>query len=339
MDAGPRMPHFQANNEDFTSLRPGVELGTLIDVAIGANGHVFLLHQPIKSPQNEGVGKEEAVACVVELSGDGMFLRSWGDAHSAPDEDGVSQWPERVENLTIDHEGNFWIFGYGPEDHAILKFTPEGEFLLRLGQRGVRGDNSSKTHFGVPTDICHSAETNEFLIADGYQNRRIIALDGSTLEHTRTWGAFGENPSSQPSDRAFGNPVHAIVRGPDGLFYVCDRIKNRIQSFLVADEIHFVREINIAPGTMLFGSAFDIAFSPCERYMYVADGSNNCIWVVSMGSFEVLGWVGGKVADEGRGNESHIMTMMHRFAVGSEGDLFVARPKKGLKVLKFQGLR
>ena len=57
--------------------------------------------------------------------------------------DGVPQWPAGREGLECDAEGNIWIFGYSKSDDNALKFSPSGELLMQLGQRGKRGDDKT----------------------------------------------------------------------------------------------------------------------------------------------------------------------------------------------------
>ena len=131
----------------------------------------------------------------------------------------------------------------------------------------------------------------------------------------------------------------SLLFGPDGMLYVADRMKNRVQAFeRVPGGARFLREVVVGPGTGLWGAAFDIAFSPCGNFMYVSDGSNNRVWIVAMDSFEVLGWTGSYCDAEGSVNAPAAMNLIHRFAMDPSGNLLLVMPAKGLRVLKFEGI-
>jgi DNA-binding beta-propeller fold protein YncE len=146
------------------------------------------------------------------------------------------------------------------------------------------------------------------------------------------WGAYGETPSAKGPKQGFATPVHDISRGPDGLYYVCDRIGNRIQVFDVPANgtPRFVREISIAPETSCFGSAFAVAFSPCARFIYVPDGSNGRIWTIDIEDGAVLGW--SSIGPE-EGSDNHFMgaNLIHRIAVDREGNILIARAQLGVQ--------
>jgi hypothetical protein len=54
------------------------------------------------------------------------LLRSWG----GPGEG--YQWPRNERAIHIDKEGNVWQGG-NDKDDQILKFSPEGKFILQVG--------------------------------------------------------------------------------------------------------------------------------------------------------------------------------------------------------------
>ena len=68
----------------------------------------------------------------------------------------------------------------------LLKFTPDGEFLLQIGDfgRGTEGSGSAE-FLGQPTDIFVDPETDEVFISDGYTNRRLIVFDETSPYSSR----------------------------------------------------------------------------------------------------------------------------------------------------------
>ena len=326
-------PHFRRDPDaQLFRLPEGRRVGSSLSATYGPDGHLWLLQEP-------NGDSPDLLPHVVEFDETGGFVGAWGGPMSLPTVNGVSQWPEGVEGIEVDAESNVWIFGYKNEDHAVIKFSRTGELLLRIGERGVPGDDASRTHLNRPTTAYHDVAAREVFISDGYGNHRIVAYNSDTGAFTRMWGAYGKDPVGQPAEEAFGNPVHKVALGPDGLIYVADRIKNRVQAFeRIAGGARFVREVAIAPGTELYGSAFDLAFSPCGKFMYVSDGSNNRVWIVAMDSFAVLGWTGSYCDAEGSGNTPAIYGLIHRFALDPKGNIVLVRPGTGLELLRFEGV-
>jgi hypothetical protein len=326
-------PHFTRDlDARLCRIPEGRRIGSSLAAAYGPDGHLWLLQEP-------NGDAPDLLPHVVEFDATGKYLGSWGGPDSVPQVNGVSQWPEGVEGLEVDAESNLWVFGYKTDDHAVLKFARDGTLLLRIGERGVPGDDASRTHLNRPTTAYHDVAAREVFISDGYGNHRVVAFDSDTGEFRRMWGAYGRNPAGQAPHEAFGNPVHKVALGPDGMIYVADRIKNRVQAFeRIPGGARFLREVQIAPGTQLFGAAFDIAFSPDGAFMYVADGSNNRVWIVAMDSFEVLGWTGSYCEAEGTANLPAFTELIHRLTIDKDGNLILVRPALGLQLLRFEGV-
>jgi hypothetical protein len=315
----------------------GKALGSVLAVVPASDGGLWILNQATIQPHDSAT---TWLPSVVKFDKQGNFLTAWGGPDHIPAVNGISQWPDGLEGLEVDGDGNLWVFGYKPGDDAVLKFAPTGELQLRIGQRGVPGNDDSRTHLGRPTSAYHNTATREVFISDGYANHRVIAFNSDSGEFTRMWGAYGKPPSSLGAAESFGNPVHKVAAGPDGRIYVADRIKNRVQEFeLVSGGARFLREVIIAPGTLLFGSAFDLAFAPGGGFMYVADGSNRRIWMVELASFAVLGWVAGIEDLEGDINLPAHYGLIHRFSVEANGNLLLACVARGVKRLNFKGIR
>ena len=326
-------PHFTRDlGAQLMRLPEGRRIGSALAAAYGPDGHLWLLQEP-------NGDAPDLLPHVVEFDESGGFVVAWGGPGSLPAVNGVSQWPEGVEGIEVDAENNVWIFGYKSNDHAVLKYHRDGTLLLRIGERGVPGDDASRTHLNVPTTAYHDVEAREVFISDGYGNHRVVSFNSDTGEFIRMWGAYGKDPAGQDPEEAFANPVHRVALGPDGMLYVADRIKNRVQAFeRIPGGARFLREVMIAPGTQLYGAAFDLAFSPCGQFMYVSDGSNNRVWIVAMDSFEVLGWTGSYCDAEGSGNLPALVQLIHRFTLDPHGNIVLVRPMAGLQLLRFEGV-
>jgi hypothetical protein len=324
-------------------LPDGKMLAAVLAVARAPNGDIFVLQKP--NAQGADPASEARICWLpplVHLSEDGEYINAWGGDGHIPAVDGISQWPAGLEGLNCDADGNLWVFGYKTDDHAVLKFSPSGELLLRIGQRGRPGNDDDTQHLSGPTSCFHDTRTREVFVSDGYGNHRVIAFHADTGQFTRMWGAYGKKPSSLSPEEGFANPVHKVARGPNGLFYVADRTKSTIQEFeLVAGGARFLREVVVAPGTnvMRSGSAWDIGFAPGGRFMYVADGANFRIWSVDLDTLEVLGSTTVHTEYENEINLPIHYSLVHRFIVEPNGDLLLACVNRGLLRLKFQGVR
>lgn len=324
-------------------LPEGKSIGAVLAVVRGADGDLFILHQPNAQgldPDHEGL--DCWLPPIVRLSGDFAFVEAWGGPDHVPAIDGVSQWPAGAEGLECDGEGNLWVFGYRAGDNAVLKFAPSGELLMHIGQRGKTGDDTSTRYLDRPTACYHDLDNREVFISDGYGNRRVIAFNSDTGEFTRMWGAFGKQPDELSDDDRFGSPVHKVTRGPNGLIYVADRKKSRIQEFeLTADGARYLREVYVAAGTNVYstGSAWDIGFAPDGKFLYVADGSNFRIWSLDLETLDVLGSTSVHEEYENEVNRPLVYTLVHRFWVEPNGDLLLACVNRGLRRLRFEGVR
>jgi hypothetical protein len=121
--------------------------------------------------------------------------------------------------------------------------------------------------------------------------------------------------------------------------YVADRPNNRVQEFeLAPDGVHYVREVVIGPGTQSMGSAFDVAFTPDNKFMFVADGMGMRVWTIDRDSFAVLGWTSVLPEHEGDDNIGLQRQALHRFALLPNGDLLLGRVRKGIQRLTYLGV-
>ena len=127
----------------------------------------------------------------------------------------------------------------------------------------------------------------------------------------------------------FRNPVHCAEPTRDGLVYVCDRPNDRIQVF--KKDGSFVKEVRIAPKTLGDGSVWDIAFSrdPAQKYLYLADGKNEHIYVIDRQSLETLTMFG----DGGR--QPGQWFAVHSIATDSKGNIYTTETYEGKRVQKF----
>jgi DNA-binding beta-propeller fold protein YncE len=223
-------------------------------------------------------------------------------------------------------------------DSMIMKFTQDGKFLMQIGKVGGSKGSNDVENLRRPAKIFVDRDTNEVYVADGYGNHRVIVYDADTGKYKRHWGAYGNKPDDTnlgpynpdaPPAQQFRNPVHCAELSKDGLLYVCDRVNDRIQVF--KKDGTFVKEIFIAKRTLGDGSVWDIAFSrdPQQKYIYLADGANEKIYILLRDSLEILTSFG----DGGR--QPGQFYAVHSIATDSKGNIYTTETYRGQRVQRF----
>lgn len=168
--------------------------------------------------QNTCIGSED-VDPILQFDLDGNLLQSFGAGDMA--------WPH---GMFVDDDGNVWVtdalgFGDQPDGwgHIVIKYSPEGERLMTLGQEGQEG--KTEELFRKPSDVL-VAPGGDIFVADGHDgdgNGRIVKFDadGNYLDE---WGQHGTAAGE------FRDP-HALAMDSQGRLFVADRHNNRIQIF------------------------------------------------------------------------------------------------------------
>ena len=315
-------------------------LGETIGLGIDAQDHVWIVHRADRVNAIEGAADQNpptASCCrrapwVLEFDPAGNLVGHWGGPGEGYD------WPKSNHGIFIDYKDNVWIGGNDATDAHILKFTRSGKFLMQLGHPGQSKGSNDTENFGRVAKIFVDPKANEAYIADGYGNKRVAVLDADTGRFKRYWGAYGHKPDDTnigrydpeaPPAQQFRTPVHCADLANDGLVYVCDRPNDRIQVFK-ADGT-FVKEKFIAKKTLGDGSVWDVAFSrdPEQKYMYLADGKNEKIYVMDRQSLEILTSFG----DGGR--QPGQFFAVHSIATDSKGNIYTTETYEGRRLQKF----
>jgi DNA-binding beta-propeller fold protein YncE len=335
-------------------------IGMTIGVSVDAQDHVWIVHRQgslekgeLHAATNPPMAKCCAAAPpVLEFDTDGTLLRHWGGPGNGYD------WPVSNHGITIDYKGNVWIGGngQGPQtgagaadesasaanrsynDNMVLKFTQDGKFLMQLGKPNSSKGSNDVENLRLPAKTFVDKQENEVYVADGYGNHRVIVYDADTGKYKRHWGAYGHKPDDAnlgnydpdaPPAQQFRNPVHCAELSVDRLLYVCDRANDRIQVF--KPDGTFIKEAFIEKRTLGAGSAWDIAFSkdPQQKYIYLSDGENDRIHILSRDTLEVLTTFG-----EG-GRQPGEFYGPHSIATDSKGNIYVTETYRGQRVQKF----
>jgi len=321
-------------------------LGSTIGVGVDSRDHVFIIHRGLptltlrteagleaKPPTGECCA---AAPPILEFDSEGNMVKAWGGQGDGYD------WPISNHGISIDHKDNVWIGGNGSDsagrDSHILKFTHDGRFLMQVGKPNQPVNSNSMEHFGRVAKVSFDPAANEAYVSDGYGHKRVAVIDMDDGKIKRYWGAYGNKPEDAnlgpynpdaPLAKQFRNPVHCAEPANDGLVYVCDRPNNRIQVFRT--DGGFVKEQRIAPRTLGDGSVWDIAFSRDreQKYLYLADGKNERIYVIDRQSLEILTTFG----DGGR--QPGQFFGVHSIATDSKGNIYTTETYEGKRLQKF----
>jgi DNA-binding beta-propeller fold protein YncE len=315
-------------------------LGMSIGVAVDTHDHIWMLHRPPTLSANE-VGLDQtpptgtccaAAPPVLEFDQAGTLLAHWGGPGTG------YEWPESNHGIFVDSKGVVWVGGNAAGDAQILKFTQDGTFIAQFGHQGKSQGSNDLENFGRPAKIFVDPKDNEAYIADGYGNRRVAVIDADSGKMKRYWGAYGNKPDDgqlPPYDPAaapltqFRSLVHCAQLADDGLVYVCDRQNDRIQVF--KKDGTFVKETRIATKTRGDGSVWDIAFSkdPQQKYIYVADGKNERVYILLRDTLEILSSFG----DGGR--QPGQFFGVHSIATDSKGNIYTTETYEGRRLQRF----
>ena len=176
--------------------------------------------------------------------------------------------------LHVDPDGNVWVSdARGPDEedlsqagkgHVVIKFSPEGEVLLTLGEGGVAGDGTGAT-LNTPCDVAVGPDGSIY-VGDGHEGQNTedpstvarIAKFSADGELIASWGRWGSGPGE------FKTP-HAVLFDSQGRLVVADRGNNRLQ--ILDQEGNFIEEFKqfSRPSDMHFG---------LDGMIYVADSES-----------------------------------------------------------------
>ena len=235
--------------------------------------------------------------CIFVVDGDGNLIAVWDQwDHLFEGSDGPG--PHRIRISPYDPERRVWVVH--ETGHQIFVFSNDGEeLLMTLGEKNVPGQD--ETHFGLPQDVAFLPD-GRILIADGYENGRVIVMDGDA-KYVSEFGERGEGLGQF-------NVVHGIAVGPDGQIFVVDRDNLRVQVFRQAG-----RGFEPVEEWTGFGMPLDIMVS------------GDRVWVTDLRPAKIvqLDLEGNRKYSFNLPSEGpHRYLEMHSFAVDSDGNLYGA---------------
>ena len=217
--------------EGWAKLPEGRTWGSTSAVAIDKDGESVWVAE--RCGQNSCVGSD--LDPVLLFDRNGNLVRSFGK--------GMVNWPHGIH---VDFEGNVWVVD-GRDNkpvvsrnapagtpapampdrvfgHQVLKFSPTGRLLMRLGTDGGARDPG---YFFQPNAV-YVAPNRDIFVVEGHASgpdatARVLKFDRRGRLLT-TWGKKGTGPGE------FDQP-HALAMDSQGRLFVADRTNNRIQIF------------------------------------------------------------------------------------------------------------
>jgi DNA-binding beta-propeller fold protein YncE len=330
-------------------------MGQVGGLSVDNHDHIWVLQRPLSATPDE-LGAQQtpvrSICCnstpsVLEFDSQGNLIRAWGGPGYVPD------WPKSEHGIWVDRQGNVWIAGNAPADRQVLKFSADGKLLLEIGHSSQEPkDNQDTALLGQPAGVEVDDAAHEVYVADGYMNNRVVVFDSNTGEFKRGWGAYGipladikndppyafegeQGPAAlryspgKPLDPQFKNPVHCARLSADGYVYVCDRANDRVQVFTRMGA--FVQEFLIHPTTLGNGSVWAISFShdPKQKYLLIADGEDNVVWIVRRDDGTVVSSFGHN------GRNAGDFHWLHQAALDSHGNYYTGEVDSGKRIQKF----
>ena len=301
-------------------------IGPLGGVCVDGQDHVFVLHRQEFLDVDLDAGQKAPP--VIEFDPAGRVVNSWGATLEQP-------LINSFHGCHVDADNNVWIASF--ESGAVRKYSHDGsKLLLQIGKSGVV-DSSDGTLKGKPLNsnaaqffgaaaVAVDRQTGDVYVADGDSrtgNRRMVVTDRAG-KFLRQW-----RPESET--------LHCMVVANDGLVYVCDRPRNRIQ---VYDRMgSFKRHIDIPwkPYTPVAGkggtagSAVSLALprDQNQRLLYVINQNNSQVEVLDRQTGKIVSSFGRAGQFPGQLNQPL------NIAVDSRGNVYVSE-NRGRRVQKFK---
>jgi DNA-binding beta-propeller fold protein YncE len=182
--------------------------------------------------QNSCTGSN--LPAILKFDANGNLVKSFGA--------GILNFPHGIH---VDRDGNVWVTdgqdnrprgrrgepppatpdGFVVNGHQIFKFSPDGQLLMTLGNKGGGRDSlNPSVFFWQPNDVLVAPDGSIF-VAEGHSSApnsvaRVLKLD-RTGKLIKTIGKFGTGPEDM-------DQPHALAMDSRGRLFVGDRSNNRI---------------------------------------------------------------------------------------------------------------
>jgi DNA-binding beta-propeller fold protein YncE len=337
-----------------------------VDIYIDKDDHIWIINRDDDATPHDLAAMTtppRSECCVlgpqvIEFDQEGNVIRSWGS------KDFVPGWPARLQSLAVDKDQNVYVSGTASGD-SIVKFSQDGKLLWDFGHRGPKIPNNQVKQDNQQTDLLYGIgafdfdeKAREIYVADGFLNKRVLVYDMDNGNFKRGWGGHGiplseiDNDPTPPYDvtgpppdqKQFAPIVHCVHLSRDGLVYVCERGSDRIQVFTT--EGKFVKQFWVHPSTQARGAHCGGPFSktdpPCgtvthlalsndpqQKYIFVADPTNDTVWILNRSDGTQVGSFGGN------GRYAGQLHFPDAIAVDSKGNVYTGEVEDGKRIQKF----
>jgi hypothetical protein len=212
----------------------GGHWGEVIRVHVDGKGHIWVFHRcfnVVPAGQATCIGRGPENPPILEFDPSGKLVKSLGAGLFAYN-----------HGFTMDADGNLWVTDVNDQEtilgmsarnangaimgQDVLKLSPNGKVLMRLGKEGVAGTGPDA--FDRPTSVA-VASNGDIFVSDGhapnkYGTGRVVKFskDGRFI---KAWGRKGSAPGE------FDEPHDIFIGGSRGWVYVADRRNSRVQVF------------------------------------------------------------------------------------------------------------
>lgn len=329
------------------------------------NDHIWFLNRGAAADGDEigGDGDPPRIDCcvrgpeVIELDQEGNVVSSFGGPGFHP------LWPTALQTIIVDREGNVWVSGTAAQD-SILKFSHDGRKLL--WDFGHRPPKEGFTETNQNTDMMISKgrfnldqDAREIYIINA---KRVLVYDMDNGSFKRGWGGHGM-PLSEvtndpippykwtgappPEEKNFVPDLHFVEFDKDGLVYIGERGQNRISIYTKQGK--WVKDYYVSPNTPArgpecgglqvtkappCGTTYKMVFSKDlqQTYMYVADGTNNRVWILERVSGKTVGSFGGN------GKYAGQLHWVNAIGTDSKGNIYTGEVEQAKRIQKFEPL-
>jgi hypothetical protein len=148
-----------------------------------------------------------------------------------------------------------------------------------------------------------------------------------------------------PEEKNFVPDLHFVEIAKDGLVYVGERGQDRISVYTKQGK--WVQDFSVSPNTPSrgpdcgglppntkmppCGTTYKMIFSkdPEQKYMYVADGTNNLVWILDRKSGKTLGSFGGN------GKYAGQFHWINAIGMDSKGNIYTGEVEQAKRIQKF----
>lgn len=174
-----------------------------------------------------------------------------------------------TSDIDIGPDGNLYIADWGSDEHPIIVYTPDGEYVRSWGSKG-KGDGEfgdySPDYLAICNDEVYVVDNNKDDADESYERVQVFDLEGNYL---RQWNI---------SEQASFFSTKGIACGPDGNLYLVGFLSNKIISF--SPEGEFLGEVGKDP---LAGATPSSLAMDADGYFYVGSWNKGVLKVSPQG--------------------------------------------------------